>query len=153
MYTREIYSPHGTTGKRSSVSLLLHSCTDFGERAAASSEAILPLCAKQSYVGMGFQTAESSQWSCKELGEESGLLASYWSELFSLSRNVKMDVLLLVLTHHMQLVQWLKLLREGGSVPEEQHTHLSIQLLEVLQSSTTALDSLLVSHFIWIRIR
>lgn len=61
-----------------------------------------------------------------------------------------MDVLLLVLTHHMQLVQWLKLLREDGSVSEEQHTYLSIQLLEVLQSSTTALDSLLVSHSIWI---
>lgn len=59
-----------------------------------------------------------------------------------------MDVLLLVLTHHLQLVQWLKLLREDGSVSEEQHTHLSIQLLEVLQSSTTALDSLLVSHSI-----
>ena len=56
-----------------------------------------------------------------------------------------MDVLLLT---HMQLVQWLKLLREDGSVSEEQHTHLSIQLLEVLQSSTTALDSLLVSHSI-----
>lgn len=61
-----------------------------------------------------------------------------------------MDVLLLVFTHHMQLVQWLKLLREDGSVSEEQHTHLSTQLLEVLQSSTTALDSLLVSHSIWI---
>ena len=46
----------------------------------------------------------------------------------------------------MQLVQWLKLLREDGSISEEQRTHLSIQLLEVLQNSTTALDSLLVSH-------
>ena len=46
----------------------------------------------------------------------------------------------------MQLVQWLKLLREDGSVSEEQRTHLSIQLLEVLQNSTTALDSLLVSQ-------
>ena len=65
------------TGKRSKVSLLLHSCTDFGERATASSKSVLPLCAKQGYVGMGFQTAGSSQWSCKELGEESGLLPSY----------------------------------------------------------------------------
>ena len=46
----------------------------------------------------------------------------------------------------MQLVQWLKLLRGDGSVSEEQRTHLSIQLLEVLQNSTTALDSLLVSQ-------
>lgn len=52
----------------------------------------------------------------------------------------------------MQLVQWLKLLRGDGSVSEEQRTHLSIQLLEVLQNSTTALDSLLVSHSIHISI-
>ena len=50
----------------------------------------------------------------------------------------------------MQLVQWLKLLREDGSVSEEQRTHLTIQLLEVLQNSTTALDSLLVSQSIHI---
>ena len=79
-------------------SLLLHSCTDFGERTAASSKPVLPLCSKQGYVGMGFQTAGSSQWSCKELGEESGLLPSYSGltkgkrkgvNLFSPPRNLK----------------------------------------------------------------
>ena len=46
----------------------------------------------------------------------------------------------------MQLVQWLKLLRADASVSEEQCTYLSNQLLEVLQRSTPALESLLVSH-------
>lgn len=52
----------------------------------------------------------------------------------------------------MQLVQWLNLLRVDASVSKEQCTRLSNQLLEVLQRSTAALESLLVSHDLVLRL-
>ena len=51
-----------------------------------------------------------------------------------------------------QLVQWLNLLRVDSSVSKEQCTRLSNQLLEVLQRSTAALESLLVSHGLVLRL-